>query len=111
MVRMAAGIAGLPRASAFATAARLCCAALIAAVLVDGPASSGPGTLGPQDGMVDRPAVSEVWFSTAVYGVSSGVLVNAPYIGVAAESFWFIGSSPWSARRRTGSARTRRLAW
>src|SRR5579883_1398560 len=52
------------------------------------------GTFGPQDGCCDRPRVSEVWFGTAVNGVRFGLSVNAPVIGVAAESSWFIGWMP-----------------
>ena len=39
-------------------------------------------------------SVSGTWFGTAVNGVMSGVSVNAPYIGVAAASFWFSGWAP-----------------
>ena len=39
-------------------------------------------------------SVSGILFGTAVNGVSSGREVNAPNIGVAALSFWFIGWIP-----------------
>src|SRR5262249_55673541 len=40
------------------------------------------------------PRVSGIWFGTVVYGASSGVLVNALYMGTAARSIWFMGWAP-----------------
>src|SRR3954447_16289888 len=62
-----------------------------------------PGVSGPQAGGVAPPSVSGTWFGTASKGARSGVLVNAPYIGVAAASFWFSGWAPricWIVRTR-----------
>src|SRR5262249_36757248 len=53
-----------------------------------------PRVSSPQVGAVATPSVSGTWFGTAVKGVMSGVLENAPYIGVAAASFWFSGWAP-----------------
>ena len=53
-----------------------------------------PGVSAPQAGVCATPSVSGTWLGTAVNGVRSGVLVNAPYIGVAAATFWFSGWAP-----------------
>lgn len=56
--------------------------------------SWGAGVSGPQAGWGLTPRVRDVRLGTVVNGVASGVRRNAPYIGVAALSFWFIGWMP-----------------
>ena len=53
-----------------------------------------PGVSRPQAGAVAMFSVSGTWLGTVVNGVMSGVLVKAPYIGVAAASFSLRGWAP-----------------